>query len=164
METVTLRAEDFKTVHNTLCELRSVQERLTGVISNELADRLHSVIKGFDAGLADAYAQDNAAFERKHDHYEFIGLKAGIRVSRWSIYEVEDLEAEHPYKGAERICYRDHWGDAPVFREIKGPRWRDLWKAADLAIEDSGDQHHIFIESFVASTQQPGTLRLTTGS
>jgi hypothetical protein len=32
MQTVTLYAEDFKTVHNTLCELRSIQQRLTGVI------------------------------------------------------------------------------------------------------------------------------------
>lgn len=163
METVTLHSEDFRTVHNTLCELRSVQERLTGVISSELADQLHRVVQGFEAGLKNAYDQDEAGFDRKMDHYSEVKQQLGLR-SIWSIFEVEDLNQPHPYAAAAEICYRDHWGDAPVYEIIPGPTWRDLYSAADRCIQRSGDGHHIFIESFQPVADQPHQIRLTTGS
>lgn len=163
METVTLYADDFKTVHNTLCDLRSVQERLTGVISNELADRLHAIVKGFERGLANAYEQDNTAFERKMDLYSEIKDECKFK-SIWSIYEVDDLYAEHPYAGANEIVYKDHWGDEPVSVPLLGKRWIDLWIAADHLIKESGDEHHIFVERFRPLQENNTTLVLSTGS
>lgn len=165
MQTVTLYAEDFKTVHNTLCELRTVQERLTGVISDQLADQLHSVIRGFELGLANAYEQDNAQFESKMDYYHRFKEANGLRTI-WSIYELplHGFLQDHPYQGAAEICYRDHWGDQPVYETIPGPTWADLYRAADRCIQRSGDGHHIFIESFATVADQPHQLRLTTGS
>lgn len=163
METVTLYAEDFKTVHNTLCELRSVQQRLTGVINNELADQLHRVIKGFEAGLKNAYDQDSAGFDRKHEHYAEVKRQLGLR-SIWSVYDVSDLAAAHPYTAARELCYRDHWGDEAVYETIPGDTWASLFVAADRCIQRSGDDHHIFIESFQPVADQPHQLRLTTGS
>lgn len=163
METVTLHSEDFRTVHNTLCDLRSVQERLTGVISNELADKLHMIIKGFEAGLKNAYAQDAAAFDRKNDHYTEVKQRMGLS-SIWSIYEVEDMDLLHPYHNAAEICYRDHWGEEAVYETIQGVTWADLYAAADRCIRRSGDDHHIFIEHFESVADQPHQLRLTTGS
>jgi hypothetical protein len=168
METVVLKAEDFKTVHNTLCELREVEMRLNEVINEQMAQRLHAVIKGFEAGLADAYRQDNAAFDRKHGLFSSIQEQWRFK-SIWSIYEVEDFEAQHPFEGAVEICYRDHWGEAAVYETIpvEGSghgTWLDLWRAADRCIQRSGDGHHIFIESFEPVAGQPHQLRLTTGS
>ena len=163
METVVLKGEDFKTVHNTLCELRSVQEQLCGVINESMAQKLHSVIRGFEAGLADAYQQDNAKFDSKHEHYGSVRDYLGLR-SIWSIYSVEDLNQPHPYAGAAEVCYRDHWGDGPVYETIPGPTWADLYSAADRCIQRSGDGHHIFIEAFKPVADQPHQLRLTTGS
>ena len=163
METVTLYAEDFRTVHNTLCELRSLQERATGVISDQLADQLHRVVKGFEQGLANAYAQDSAAFDRKHDHYSEVREKLGLRTN-WSIYGVDDLSQPHPYTEAREVCYRDHWGDEAVYETIQGPTWAALYAAADRCIRRSGDDYHIFIESFEPVADQPHQLRLTTGS
>ena len=163
METVTLKGSDFKTVHNTLCELRSIQERLTGVLSEQLAEQLHSVVKNFEQGLADAYAQDHAAFEDKMDYYESVREQEQFK-SIWSIFEVKDLGQPHPYAAAAEICYRDHWGADAVYETITGPTWRDLWAAADRCIRRSGDGHHVFIESFEPVADQPHQLRLTTGS
>ena len=163
METVTLYANDFKTVHNTLCDLRSVQERLTGVISNELADRLHAIVKGFERGLANAYEQDNAAFERKMNLYSEIKDECKFK-SVWSIFEVADLYAEHPYAGAKELVYKDHWGDEPVSVPLLGKRWIDLWIAADHLIQQSGDEHHIFVERFRLLQENNTTLVLSTGS
>lgn len=164
MQTVTLYAEDFKTVHNTLCELRSLQERVTGVISDQLADQLHRVIRGFEQGLKNAYDQDSEAFDRKHDHYAEVQQQLGLR-SIWSVYEVADLGVEHPFEDAAYVIYDQHWGDSgQVVRAIDGSTWAALFVAADAAIQASGDDHHIFIEHFEPVADLPRHLRLTTGS
>jgi hypothetical protein len=165
MQTVTLKAEDFRTVHNTLCELREVEQRLNEVISEQMVQRLHRVIKGFEQGLADAYRQDNEQFESKMDYYSEFQKNNQLKTI-WSIYElpIHGFLGEHPYKGAQQLAYKQHWGDGPVFEEIQGPTWADLYRAADRCIQRSGDQHHCFIESFVVNPQQPDQLLLTTGS
>lgn len=160
METVTLRGEDFRTVHNTLCDLRSVQERLCGVVSNAVVDQLQNIIKGFEAGLKDAYEQDSSAFDRKMDHYSDIQSENKLRAI-WSMFEVSDLRTPHPFTGATAVVYSDHWGPGPVRAPIEGALWVDLFRAADAAIRASGDDHHIFIEQLRPS----GTdLVLQTGS
>lgn len=165
METVTLSGEDFKTVHNTLCELRSIEEQLCGVISDSLAGRLHGVIKGFERGLSSAYDQDHAVFESKMDYYSDFKSENQLKTI-WSIFElpVHGFLFDHPYKGAAEVCYRDHWGEEAVYETIQGTTWADLYRAADRCIQRSGDQHHIFIESFQTVADQPHQLRLTTGS
>ena len=165
METVVLRAEDFRTVHNTLCELREIEMRLNDVLSADMVDRLHRVIKGFESGLADAYSQDNAQFDSKMDYYSDFKSENGLQ-SIWSIYDlpVHGFLQEHPYKGAVEVCYRDHWGDQPVYETIQGATWADLYRAADRCIQRSGDGHHIFIEAFELVKGQPHQLRLSTGS
>lgn len=165
MQTVTLYAEDFKTVHNTLCELRTVQERLTGVISDSLADQLQRVIRGFEQGLKNAYEQDNAAFESKMDYYSDFQTENGLHTI-WSIYELDigGFDQPHPYTGCTEICYRDHWGKSAVYETVQGKTWADLYRAADRCIRRSGDDHHIFIEHFATVADQPHQLRLTTGS
>jgi hypothetical protein len=163
METVTLRGEDFRTVHNTLCELRTVQQRLTGVISNDLADQLQGVIRGFESGLADAYSQDNAQFDSKMAYYNRFKEANGLK-SIWSIYELplHGFLQDHPYPSDAFVVYRDHWGDnEDMHYPVLGPTWGDVYRAADLAIRNSGDEHHVFIEGFQVKGNE---LRLSTGS
>jgi hypothetical protein len=162
METVVLKGSDFTRVHNTLCELRSVEQELTGIIGERILERLHRTIKGFEAGLADAYEQDNRAFTRKNDLYDEIRTAEKFQ-SIWSIYEVDDLDALHPFGDVAQVGYTEHWGK-PTFSEIKGPTWRDLWRAADHCIRNSGDDHHIFIERFRHNELEPAQLLLQTGS
>jgi hypothetical protein len=165
MQTVTLKAEDFKTVHNTLCELREVEMRLNEVISEQMVRRLHSVIKGFEQGLADAYRQDNEQFNSKMDYYSEFQKDNQLKTI-WSIYElpVHGFLDKHPYTAARSICYRDHWGEEPIYETIDGDTWADLYRAADRCIRRSGDSHHIFIEDFETVAEMPHQLRLTTGS
>ncbi len=156
METVTLKGEDFKTVHNTLCQLRTVQERLTGVISDSLADQLHSVIRGFEQGLADAYTQDNAAFDDKMDYYRAYQDENDF-AAIWSMYQlpVHGFLQNHPYPSDVFVVYGR--GHVPVF----GSTWGDVYRAADCAIRMSGDLHHCFIEGFELQGNQ---LLMSTGS
>ena len=126
METVVLKGEDFKTIHNTLWAMQ-----YKGMDAVTAAETIREALK-------DAYDQDSAKFDSKHEHYESVRDYLGLR-SIWSIYSVEDLNQPHPYAGAAEVCYRDHWGDEPVYETIMGPTWADLYSAADRCIQRSGD-------------------------
>jgi hypothetical protein len=158
METVTLRGEDFRTIHNTLCELRGLVERMTHSIVK--IDDVQDIITKFEYGLKDAYDQDSSAFDRKMDHYSAVKEAESFRTV-WSIFTVEDLYEEHPYKDADTIVYENHWGTNPIRVSFKGRRWVDLYAAANAAICTSGDAHHIFIEQFTPFGRD---LVLQTGS
>lgn len=149
----TLTAEEFKVLHNTLCELGNINDERV----QTLVERIRrEALKG-------AYEQDDTAFDRKHDHYSRIRDELGLR-SSWSIFEVDNLADRHPFEGADRVVYRDHWGDKPVSVGINGLTWAALYVAADACIRDSGDGHHCFIEAFRVGEEDPRTLYLTTGS
>ena len=158
METVTLRGDDFKTIHNTLCDLRGLVQRMErSMIKVEEFDR---IIEGFQMGLKDAYDQDGSAFEGKHDYYSQFREDNGLSTI-WSIFDLDEggFFDLHPWQGAKEIRY--HETSAP----IKGPTWGDLYRAADIAIQRSGDDHHCFIEGFGPyAAGDNSVLWLTTGS
>ncbi len=157
METVTLSGDDFKTIHNTLCELRSVQERITGVVSNDIADRIHNIIKRFETGLKDAYAQDDSVFQAKMDYYDQFKTDNSLG-SIWSIYElpVHGFLNNHQYSSDAFVVYQGQ------HCAVSGSTWGDVYRAADHCIRNSGDLHHIFIEGF--EVKNGNELHMYTGS
>lgn len=159
---LTLTAEEFKTVHNALCAMRSIQNSIDGVVHENIMHRLTKAITNMEQGLEGAYEQENNEVERKLDHYTELQHALGLK-SIWSVLEVEDLYTRHPHAGATKIKYRDQYThirtDAGSIHE-----WIDLYIAADQAIKVSGDQHHIYIEAFTPIAEEPGVLRLTCGS
>lgn len=160
----TLTAEEFKTIHNALCELDSVTRQLEDVLNPGLFVKLVRAGSTIRTGLAGAYKQDDDAFSRKSRHYNEAKALLDLRHSEWSIYEVDNLSDRHPFEGADRVVYRDHWGKRPVSVSIQGLTWAALWVAANAAIRDSGDDHHVYIESFEPDAEDPRTLVLSTGS
>lgn len=162
----TLTAEEFKTVHNALCELREIEMRLNTVLSADMVDRLHRVVKSFESGLTSAYAQDNAEFDSKMDYFSGFKAENGLQ-SIWSLFElpVHGFLQNHPYPSDAFVVYRDHWGDGPALTKhypVMGPTWGDVYRAADLAIKESGDGHHCFIEGF--RVKNGNELHMYTGS
>jgi len=161
MQTVTLRAEDFRTIHNTLCDLRNTRNRMKGVVADELATQIENIVGGFEKGLADAYRQDDEIFDRKMDHYSQFQRENGL-TAVWSMYEVEDLADAHPYGADAEIVYSEHWGDSErKSYPVQGSTWADVYRAADQAIRESGDLHHVFVEGFRVVDNQ---LSMYTGS
>jgi hypothetical protein len=157
METVTLYAEDFRTIHNTLCELRQVVSRMEHSMIK--TDELEAIVIGFEQGLRRCYEQDNDSFDRKTDYYNRFREDNGLNTV-WSIFRVEEhgFMLNHPWQGARVLVYKGT--TAP----IEGPSWGDLYRAADLVIERSGDDHHVFIEGFGIYATDNSMLELTTGS
>lgn len=86
--------------------------------------------------------------------------------SVWSIYSVENLDA---FSGvaANELVYCNHWGGETVRVPLKAGEltWGELYHAADKAIRDSGDNHHVYIESLqVRSGPNGHYVELDTGS
>lgn len=160
----TLTAEEFKTIHNALWELDRVTEQLEDILKPELFTKLSRAGAAIRKGLESAYEQDDQAYRTKSDHFDAVQAELGL-TSNWSIYEVDNLSDRHPYEGADRVVYTNHWGELrDVSCSINGLTWAALWRAADACIRDSGDEHHVFIEGFRVDEEDPRTLILFTGS
>jgi len=146
METVTLKGEDFKVLHNTLWELGNIDDDRV----QALVERIRTV------ALKDAYEQDTASFDSKMDYYGEFQRQNGL-AAIWSVYDLppHGFLSDHPFPSDAFVVYQGH--HVPVY----GQTWGDVYRAADRAIELSGDGHHIFIEHF---EQVGNELRLTTGS
>jgi hypothetical protein len=154
METVTLRGEDFKTLHNTLCDLRNLVSRMEqSMIKTAEFDR---IIEGFQMGLKDAYEQDNTTFDSKMDYYGEFQRENGL-AAIWSVYElpIHGFLFDHPFPSDAFVVYKDQ------HCAVYGQTWADVYRAADQCIRNSGDLHHCFIENFELWGKE---VRLTTGS
>lgn len=141
---VTLTAEEFKNLHNALWRLGTLQD-----------PRVEEQVSIIRDALAGAYQQELEDSDRRYAHYNGVREKLGMNAI-WSMYEVDDLEAKHDFSGVSWLVYREHSGKCSVWREITGDTWLDLYRAADLAMADSEDQHHVFIEHF----SRQGTMEL----
>lgn len=84
------------------------------------------------------------------------------KISIFAVMGVPDMTVI-PFPDAEYVEYINNWGNQ-VAVKIGGDRtWQDLYNAADIAIRESGDSHHVFIERFV-ETDNVRFLELWTGS
>jgi hypothetical protein len=157
MESVTISDSDFKTIHNALCDLRWAVDAMDHSIIK--TERFENIVAQFEQGLKGAYAQDNDAFDRKHDYYYMFQQDNGLKAI-WSIFSLPEhgFLRDHPWQGAKVLVYKG------ATAQILGQTWGDLYRAADQVIERSGDQHHIFIEAFGKYATDNSMLTLTTGS
>ena len=152
---VTIKADDFKAIHNALWELQ--------YNSGNVKQQVEVIRKA----LTDAYEQDRKASDDLYNHYTTVKTDLGLDAI-WSMYEVKNLSDTHTYEGINSVTYKDHWGETedgedigPVVVKVNGTTWAALYVAANAAIRDSGDKHHVYIENF---HKVGDTLVLTTGS
>lgn len=148
----TITAESFKTIHNALCSLDSIEN-----------EKVAQLVEEMRSALAGAYEQDNSAFEIKMDYFDRVREELGLSAT-WSMYEVDNLSDRHPYQGATTVVYKDWNTDKDVVVQINGLTWAALYVSANAAINNSTDNHHTFIEGFTQSSIDPTILFLSTGS
>lgn len=153
---VVLTAKEFKDIHNTLCDLDSLADSMAAMAPKP-AKELRKKIKALRKGLSGAYKQDDSVYQARSNHYEMV-RKSHKMEAIWSVYEIPNLFTPHPFAGAKTLSY-DGWTVT-----IDGPNWIDLYLSADVAIEISGDKHHIYIEGFRADSEDDSILILSTGS
>ena len=103
-------------------------------------------------------------FDAKFVYFDKIKTDACFK-SIWSIYEISSVY-ELSNLEAENLVYKDHCcPEQAITIPLPGGnlKWWDLWSAADKAIIESADTHHVFIEDFQKS-KDGKTLFLRTGS
>lgn len=140
---VTLTAEEFSKIHNALCFANS--------------KGIEETVATIREALAGAYQQEEADFDSKMDYFR--AYQEGHDFAAiWSMYElpVHCFLQEHPFPSDAFVVYGK--GHVPVM----GPTWGDVYRAADCAIRNSGDFHHIFIEGF--AVKNGNELHMSTGS
>lgn len=161
-----LTPDEFKQLHNALCDMRSVHQRINDILSPELLGKMSQSIKSMEDALASSYQRDQEIIDNQIAYFSHVAESAGFS-SVWSLLDVKNLHHNHPYTGVNVLQYdyessHRRWQPGTLMIPIKGPRWIHLWEAADQAIRESGDDHHIFIEGF--RKNEDGTLSLYTGS
>lgn len=152
---VTIKSDDFKAIHNALWQLQYNEGNVM-----EQVELIREALK-------DAYKQDQKAADDLYNHYLTVKTDLGLDAI-WSMTEVKNLSDTHTYEGIKTVTYNNHWGETedgedigPVVVKVNGFTWAALFVAANAAIRDSGDRHHVYIENF---HKVGDTLVLTTGS
>lgn len=162
-----LTPAEFTQLHNALCDLRSVHQRINDILNPELLNLMSQSIKSMEGALANSYQRDDEIVNNQIDYFSSVAELKGFD-SVWSLMEVKCMYFDHPYTGANVLQYNNYlsshqrWQPGTIEVTIKGPLWIHLWEAADQAIRESGDNHHIYIEGF--SWLSEGVLGLSTGS
>ena len=159
---IQLTRDEWNQVHNALCQAESMCRNVFDVLKN--GPELREALDGIRRSLAPAYQQDTEQFDRQFDLYRHVQDTHGF-ASTWSMYDVTDFDAPHPFRSDVFVKYRDHWGNnEDRHYPVQGTTWLDIWRAADLAIQESGDGHHAFIEGFRQDPRDPTKIYLQTGS
>jgi len=89
------------------------------------------------------------AMEYIFDFLDEVSEQHGITHSNWAINfpdKTIDLNVV-PYPNLRSLHYDGHWGKNNQVDFEKAPNFLEIWKACDKMIFDSGDHHHIYIES-----------------
>lgn len=120
----------------------------------------------------DTIAAFNPSYEKypkyrtvRGDFYsDVVARELKVEGTVWSIYHVDDFNAI-AYPDAEVVAYDrpSGWGKHCEERIPRNSTWAHLWVVAARLIKRSGDDAHVFIESF---DWNPSTKRLVviTGS
>jgi hypothetical protein len=120
---------------------------------------LNTDLKFTTAGTMDSW-------EKQMDYHTTYGQGIGVQTV-WSIYDEDgygEIKFGNPHPFGDEVVIRhkcDVFGPYDVTVPVTGKTWGDVWVAADKAIVESGDLHHIFIEGFDVDGK---TLNLSTGS
>lgn len=165
MAHIELDKAQWREIHNAMCELFSAGSNIEALLEQfkgDPAQRLRDAINRVNRALIPGRNQDNA-HDEKFARIANEAQAANNFDAVWSADEVSDFNALHPYTGATAIRYKDNIGK-PEHTPIEGDRWIDLYRAADRAIKNSRDDHHIFIEAFKPYPDCPEVLKLSTGS
>jgi len=160
----TLTKDEFKDVHNAKCEMYQIQKQLTKLGITKLSAKMDKAMELMNRGLANAYKQDRAAFDSAATQFERTAKAEGFTSSQWSIYDVADRMGTVPFPEAKMLIY-DRYTDTDLGVGLPpNATWVDLWRAADSLIKDSGDTHHVFIESITPKPGNKQVLLLGLGS
>ena len=160
MNNFVITSDEIKDIHNGLCRLGNMIDRLQDALSHHTINELRRAKSEIEIGFKsvrdqreDRWDEANGFFEKTREELKYTSV--------WSIYE--------KYDEMHKIAFFLEEGSVLVHDNFSVPlpagsrTWFDMWKAAEEAIFAVGDDH-IFIESFTQSSINPKIILLGTGS
>ena len=146
---VTVTADEFKTIHNTLCKLDAMARSMDSGQMTDAIEQIREALRG-------AYDQDAAVFNERGSHYDAVRLAYNLNC-RWSIYEAESLFHDHPWGDCKTVSFGA--GSDRNYVPVNGSRWIDLYQAANRMLDG-----RFFIEGFRENPNMAGDLIISVGT
>ena len=160
MNNFIIRSDEIKDIHNGLCHLQNVIDRLEDALSPHVIKELRKAKSEIEKGFESARDQSDRHWDTANKFFE--KTREDLRyTSVWSIYE--------KYDDMHKTAFFLEEGSVLVHENFSVPlptgsrTWFDMWRAAEEAIFAVGGDH-IFIESFTQSSINPKIILLGTGS
>ena len=143
-------------------ELFGIEQQLCGVVHPQISDKINSLHKLALSAISEELEQENKDWETNQKALDEISSANKLR-SVWSVTEIDHTKMQDTAPEMTEISY-ESWGPTQVhkFDKPTTPTWLELWQIGDKLIKQSGDDHHIFIESF--KEVAPGKFKMWTGS
>ena len=158
---ITIGRQQQRDLHNARCFFEMAIERCEDA---KVAETLKKAMGYFTSAHAAIRQQENDRFETRFQHFREAQHQYGFSTV-WSIFEVPRVEYEVTPELVD-ITHVKYYNQLVAVEKPEGQlRWVDLWRAADKAIAESGDKHHVFVEGFYQRKEDPiGTYQIITGS
>lgn len=158
--------EQQRDLHNARCYFHQFEERYGDVLGQRVIDDFRRAYKLLCQAHDPILDQENERFDRRSAHYNAMQQHFKFKTV-WSMFDIERLDEGLPQKHLDltHVKYYDQLVAVKQREGSLGLDWLAVWAAADQAIRQSGDTHHIFVEGIYKNAEDPvGVYRLTTGS
>lgn len=158
-----LNNESIETLEPIYSTLNHLVRKLNPLFSEAIMTDLKEALN-----IARSSLEKHKNLEAQYQEKVFAALDKIVEennfISVWSISEVAPEDMDKPFSDnpVKSINYN---GNSVSFPGIgKKITWLEAWKHADQLIQDSEDEHHIFIEDFTEDNNKSGHFLITTGS
>lgn len=163
---ITISREQQRDLHNARAYFHQWYDQYRDVLGQRVIDDFSKAFGLLIQAHNPIRAEEDKRWDERNDHYNSMKACFGFK-SVWSDYDIERLDDPLPskYLDITHVKYYSQLVAVEKREAAAGLDWIALWAAADKAIEQSGDTHHIFVEGFYKDENDPvGVYRLTVGS
>ncbi len=150
MKTYTITSKQASQIHNAWCYLNNALQQC-----DELFKEDSYFIKSLRKSLNELAPVRKDIMDRMDADYDNVSKTSqriaelnGFKNSIWSIYEMDSFDSKSPVPSGAKL--QSYYLDKNRHIVVEGSTWLDLWKATDLLIKETADEHgdHVFIEAY----------------
>lgn len=163
---ISINREQQRDLHNARVFFQDFLDRYEDVLSERVKTDFNYALTHLIRAHDPIRAEENKRFDERHDHFQ--SMKALFKFKTiWSDFDIERLDENLPiqYLDMTHVKYDNQLVAVEPRPELGRVDWLAVWKAADKAIVDSGDTHHVYVEGFYKTGKDPeGVYQVITGS
>ena len=159
-ETFSITSDQISKLHNAYWLINNEIEQLEEVLRSDKIVALRKAVSIFSEAYIPLMEEKDKEWDRRNSYYDDI-KQANKFKSVWSIYDVVSFQASSGF-GNGILKYENVKVPMREDTSLGCITWMDMWKFAEQAIRESGDDHHMFIEMFY--DRGDGVIELITGS